>query len=73
MAGVLSVGWHAIWRRRAGLLWWSVGLAGTLALLAAAYPTVRDNGELDKTFAGLPPGPPASPDPPPGLPARRSR
>jgi ABC-2 type transport system permease protein len=55
MAGVLSVAWHAVWRRRAGLFWWSVGLAGTVALLAAAYPTVRDNGELDKTFAGLPP------------------
>jgi ABC-2 type transport system permease protein len=24
--------------------------------LALAYPTVRDNSELDKTFAGLPPG-----------------
>jgi beta-exotoxin I transport system permease protein len=26
------------------------------ALLAVAYPTVRDNNELDKTFANLPPG-----------------
>ncbi|MEP6753785.1 MAG: ABC transporter permease subunit [Candidatus Dormiibacterota bacterium] len=26
------------------------------ALLAVAYPTVRNNSELDKTFAGLPPG-----------------
>ncbi len=55
MAGVLAVGWQAIWRRRVGLWWWSVGLAGIVALLAAAYPTVRGNSELDKTFAGLPP------------------
>jgi ABC-2 type transport system permease protein len=56
LASVLSVGWQAIWRRRVGLFWWNVGLAGTVALLAVAYPTVRDNGELDKTFADLPPG-----------------
>lgn len=37
-------------------LWWSLGLAAFGALLALAYPTVRDNSELDKTFAGLPPG-----------------
>lgn len=36
-------------------LWWSLGLAAFGALLALAYPTVRDNSELDKTFAGLPP------------------
>jgi ABC-2 type transport system permease protein len=48
--------WHAIRRRRAGLMWWSVGLVGMVALLAVAYPTVRDNAELDRTFADLPPG-----------------
>jgi ABC-2 type transport system permease protein len=51
------VAWHAIRRRRrTGLIWWSIGLAGMAALLAVAYPTVRDNSELDRTFANLPPG-----------------
>ncbi len=36
------------------LLWWSLGLLGVDGLLAVAYPTVRDNHELDRTFAGLP-------------------
>lgn len=47
---------QAVRRRRGGLLWWSLGLVGVVGLLAVAYPTVRDNAELDKTFAGLPPG-----------------
>lgn len=47
---------QAVRRRRTSLLWWSLGLAGVVGLLAVAYPTVRDNHELDKTFAGLPPG-----------------
>jgi len=51
-----SIMWHAIRRRRAGLLWWSIGIAALAALLAVAYPTVRGNSELDKTFANLPPG-----------------
>ena len=37
-------------------LWWAIGVAGFAALLALAYPTVRGNSALDKTFAGLPPG-----------------
>jgi ABC-2 type transport system permease protein len=37
-------------------MWWSLGVLATDALLGVAYPTVRDNSELDKTFAGLPPG-----------------
>ena len=53
---MLPVLTQAVRRRRAGLLWWSLGLAGVVGLLAVAYPTVRDNHELDKTFAGLPPG-----------------
>lgn len=47
---------QVLWRRRLWLLWWSLGLIATDALLAVAYPTVRDNTELDRTFAGLPPG-----------------
>jgi ABC-2 type transport system permease protein len=46
----------AIRRRRAALAWWSAGVIGICALLAAAYPTVRGNHQLDKTFANLPPG-----------------
>jgi ABC-2 type transport system permease protein len=52
MLAVLS---HALWRRRTSLLWWALGLVAVTGLLAVAYPTVRDNAELDKTFAGLPP------------------
>ena len=47
---------QVIWRRRFSLLWWSLGILGADGLLAVAYPTVRDNNELDKTFAGLPSG-----------------
>lgn len=43
-------------RRRAALLWWSLGLVGLVALLAVAYPSVRDSADLDRTFAGMPPG-----------------
>jgi ABC-2 type transport system permease protein len=46
--------WQVVHRRRVSLLWWSLGLVAFVALLAIAYPTVRDNSELDKTFAGLP-------------------
>ncbi len=52
---MLAVLWQVVWRRRLGTLWWSLGLIGLAALLAIAYPTVRDNSELDRTFAGLPP------------------
>ena len=51
-----TVFFHALRRRRTSLIWWSIGVAGMAALLAVAYPTVRDNNELDKTFANLPPG-----------------
>jgi ABC-2 type transport system permease protein len=45
-----------LWRRRAGLLGWALGLVGVVGLLAVAYPTVRGNTELDKTFTSLSPG-----------------
>ena len=47
---------EVLWRRRFWLMWWCLGVLGADVLLAVAYPTVRDNNELDKTFAGLPPG-----------------
>jgi len=53
---MIPVAWHAIRRQLAGLLWWTAGLALLAALLVVAYPTVRDNTELDRTFAGLPAG-----------------
>jgi ABC-2 type transport system permease protein len=51
-----SVLTHAISRRLFSLAWWALGVAGMCGLLAAAYPTVRGNHELDKTFANLSPG-----------------
>jgi ABC-2 type transport system permease protein len=53
---MIPVAYRAIRRQAAGLLWWTLGLGALAALLVAAYPTVRDNTELDRTFAGLPPG-----------------
>jgi ABC-2 type transport system permease protein len=53
---MLPVLTHALWRRRISVVWWALGVAGMCALLAVAYPTVRDNTELDKTFANLPAG-----------------
>jgi ABC-2 type transport system permease protein len=47
---------QVLWRRRFWLIWWCVGFLAGDALLAVAYPTVRDNAELNQTFAGLPPG-----------------
>jgi ABC-2 type transport system permease protein len=47
---------QTLWRRRISLAWWAVAMAGMCGLLAVAYPTVRDNNELDRTFSTLPPG-----------------
>jgi ABC-2 type transport system permease protein len=46
---------QAIRRRRTGLLGWSLGLIGVVALVALSYPAVRGNAELDRTFAQLSP------------------
>ena len=46
---------HAVRRRRLGLLGWSLGLVGVVALVAVSYPAVRGNAELDQTFAQLSP------------------
>ena len=43
-------------RRLMSTVWWGLGLVGFVLLLAVAYPAVRGNAALDKTFAGLPPG-----------------
>jgi ABC-2 type transport system permease protein len=53
---VVAVLTHTLWRRRISLAWWALAVTGVCALLAVAYPTVRDNSELDKTFTELPPG-----------------
>lgn len=52
MTGVLA---HAVRRRRTGLIGWSVGLVGVVALIAVSYPAIRGNGELDRTFENLSP------------------
>jgi ABC-2 type transport system permease protein len=55
-SGRFTVGRKVLRRRRASLIWWVLGMVGMVGLLAVAYPTVRDNSELDRTFADLPPG-----------------
>jgi len=40
---------------RWSLLWWSVGLAALVAVMAATWPSVRDNEDLDRLVNGLPP------------------
>lgn len=52
---MLAVFVQVLWRRRFSTVWWSLGVLALDALLAVSYPTVRNNSELDKTFAGLPP------------------
>jgi ABC-2 type transport system permease protein len=47
---------HAVARRRRGLLGWSLGLIGVVALVALSYPAIRGNTELDRTFSRLSPG-----------------
>lgn len=46
---------QSVTRRRVAIAWWCAGLVGIAALLAVAYPTVRDNVSLDRTFENLPP------------------
>jgi hypothetical protein len=45
---MLPVLTQTLWRRRTSLAWWALAVAGVCALLAVAYPTVRDNNQLDK-------------------------
>jgi ABC-2 type transport system permease protein len=52
---MISIVVHAVRRRRLGLLGWSIGLVGVVALIAVSYPAVRGNTELDQTFAQLSP------------------
>lgn len=39
---------------RRGFIWWTVGLAGYVALIVSVYPTVRDNPELDELVESYP-------------------
>jgi ABC-2 type transport system permease protein len=45
-----------IWRRRLSLLWWSVALIGVDILFVLAFPPIRNNSDLNKTFSDLSPG-----------------
>lgn len=40
--------------RQRSFAWWTLGLAGLVALMVAVYPTVRDNPELDKLVEEYP-------------------
>lgn len=39
---------------RRGLVWWSAGLVGLVALMVAVYPTVRDNPDLNRLVEEYP-------------------
>ena len=39
---------------RRSLLWWSAGLVGLVSMIAAVYPTVRDNPELNELVESYP-------------------
>jgi ABC-2 type transport system permease protein len=52
---MLSVLGQTFRGRRLALLWWSIGLVGLDVLYVVAFPTLRHNAALDKTFADLSP------------------
>ena len=39
---------------RRSFVWWTLGLAGYVAMIVAVYPTVRDNEELDRLMEQYP-------------------
>jgi len=39
---------------RRSFAWWTVGLAGYVALIASVYPTIRDNPDLEKLVESYP-------------------
>ena len=39
---------------RRSFVWWSLGLAGYVALIVAVYPTIRDNPDLNKLVESYP-------------------
>jgi beta-exotoxin I transport system permease protein len=49
-----SVGLKSLRDARRSLVWWSLGLAGMVALLVAVYPTVRDNPALNRLVKQYP-------------------
>lgn len=51
-----SVFGKTIWERRAGLMWWALGLAMLALLTVAFWPTLRDQSELTEFLETLPPG-----------------
>ena len=51
-----SVFGKTIWERRAGLVWWVLGLAALAMLTVAFWPTLRDQNSLTDFLDSLPPG-----------------
>ena len=51
-----SVFGKTIWERRAGLIWWVLGIAALAILTVAFWPTLRDQPDLTEFLESLPPG-----------------
>ena len=47
---------HSLWDQRRAMFGWSVGIFGTVTLLVAMYPTVRDTPGLDAVWENAPEG-----------------
>ncbi len=52
---MLSILGQMVFRRRFSLMWWSLSLIAVDALYVLAYPPLRNNASLDKTFSNLSP------------------
>jgi ABC-2 type transport system permease protein len=52
---MLSILCQMLFRRRFSLLWWSLSLIAVDALYVLAYPPLRNNASLNKTFSNLSP------------------
>jgi ABC-2 type transport system permease protein len=52
---MVSVLTQMIWRRRLTLMWWCLALIAVDVLFVIAFPPIRNNESLNKTFADLSP------------------
>lgn len=43
-----------LWDMRRGFAWWALGLVGTVALLVAVFPTIRDNPDMNRLVEQYP-------------------